>query len=800
LPDSTTCGYTFTRLRAEATGSGTGYWYTNNSATNFGNEFSNSTWATVPYYGYHNFYWIVENGPAYEPGFCTDTAGPLRIHFIQTPNANAGEDNTLFCGNTGNLNAIPSVGTGVWSTPSVTNVNFADINDPNTQITSNILNTENPSNPYFNFIWSEDNTGGCTDSDTIKVIFARSPNSGINIIPPKCSGEPATIAAIEDSLQQYSWNFYNGGIIDNTSTNALGGEYENFVHWSNTDTLHRINLIATNYWGCQSTTVDTVYEPPIPAFNMEVVSDTCMLETGSIVFGDTLSNSSFFWLDNVYGPPAGSPITAVYNLPTGQYNIRTSYQTPNMMHYAYYLNTFGSANCVDTILIDIGFSGMTYLFQDSHTMCAGETYSWQGIDYTVGGTYYDNYTTVNGCDSTYVLELTVNPMPQQIVVLKNPSNGVLIPGNSGQVSLSTSVADTKYWVNMGGALFTSEISGTGSGLNLGNNFPSGSFDVWSKNQYECQFLQGIVNFTENTGTNKIVANVTFGTPASNFPANHAKVVLYKKAVDISNNEVIVFEAEQMLGINGQAEFNNLLPGEYYLGSFLQFPDNYNVAPHIYYQTAVVHEDAISIPVVDGTVFIASLHHVMLEVINGTNNGSGIVGTEGGKNSLNLLEDMVVILRSMDASEIIDVSVTDINGRYEFENIPENTNIQIFVTSFAHQNWIPFTTHTGTNQNYNINFIVDGNSVYPEGTTDIFSFELSKIDFNIYPNPAKDVLSIKSCVENGVIKIYDTSGKLAQTGIVFGNSEINISNLSPGTYIIIITNENGETGVQKFVKE
>lgn len=442
----------------------------------------------------------------------------------------------------------------------------------------------------------------------------------------------------------------------------------------------------------------------------------------------------------------------------------------------------------------------SYEFVTNQNICQGESFVWRGNTYDVAGTYTDLYSTNSQCDSVYILNLTVNSLPQQVVVLQNPSNGILQSGNSGQISLSTSVVGTKYWVTMGGALFTSEHNGTGSGLNLGTNYPAGSFDVWSRNQNDCELLQGTVNFVENTGTNKIVANVTFGTPASNFPANHVKVVLYRKTTDITNNEVIVFEAEQLLSTNGQAEFNNLQPGDYYLGSFIQYPDNYNVAPHIYYQTAVVHEDAISIPVVAGTVFIASLHHIMLEINNGTNNGGGSVGTQDDKKSLNPLKDMVVILRDMDAEEIIGVSVTDVNGQYAFENIPDNTNIQLFVTSFAHQNWIPYSTLTGSSQTYNINFIVDGNSVYPDGTTGINNIEISSIDFSIYPNPASDILQISSSTEKGVLRIYDINGKLAQTELVFTNSEINISSLSTGTYVVVLTNENGEAGVQKFVKE
>ena len=191
--DSTTCGLTFHNLRAQLPGSGiTGYWWNNTDADAvFGNPNSNNTNVTVSTYGYHEFFWIAANGPTFQPDFCTDTAGPLRIHFIEIPTADAGND-TLFCGYTGFLNANPSVGTGVWSTPSSQLVTFDDINNPNSMISSQILNTGNATYPHFNIIWTEDNTNGCTDKDTIKVIFARMPNSQINIVPPKCFGESAT--------------------------------------------------------------------------------------------------------------------------------------------------------------------------------------------------------------------------------------------------------------------------------------------------------------------------------------------------------------------------------------------------------------------------------------------------------------------------------------------------------------------------------------------------------------------------------------------------------------------------------
>jgi gliding motility-associated-like protein len=391
LEDSTTCGLYYDRLRAENPGSEiTGYWFTYNPGSDFGDEFDVFTDVTVPEYGYHEFYWIEETGPDLTPGFCNDTAGPLRIHFIEIPDANAGGD-TLFCGYTGILDAFPSVGTGVWSTPSEENVSFEDINDPNTQITSAIINTGNPTNPYFELIWTEDNTNGCTDRDTIKVIFARIPESIMNIIPPKCFGEPATIATAEDSLQQYTWNFFSG-TIDTTTTNPAGGEYENFVFWNSTDTLHRISLYATNHWGCQSPiTIDTVYEPAIPDFDVTLVLDTCMLGKGGIIFGDTLSNNSFFWLDTTVGPAPGTPITSVYEIPIGEYYIRTSYLTPNTTHYAYYLTTFGTANCVDTLLYEIEPIGMIEaIIEISTATDMGELVAPEATVIFLNNSIYDN--------------------------------------------------------------------------------------------------------------------------------------------------------------------------------------------------------------------------------------------------------------------------------------------------------------------------------------------------------------------------------------------------------------------------
>lgn len=98
---------------------------------------------------------------------CQDTAS-TRAYVYETPVANAGPD-SIECGLTHVLNAIPSVGTGLWSV----------VTGPGP-----VVFTPNPSTPTatvtvsaygtYTFRWTETN-GPCISSDVVTVIFYRPP-------------------------------------------------------------------------------------------------------------------------------------------------------------------------------------------------------------------------------------------------------------------------------------------------------------------------------------------------------------------------------------------------------------------------------------------------------------------------------------------------------------------------------------------------------------------------------------------------------------------------------------------------
>ena len=64
--------------------------------------------------------------------------------------------------------------------------------------------------------------------------------------------------------------------------------------------------------------------------------------------------------------------------------------------------------------------------------------------------------------------------------------------------------------------------------------------------------------------------------------------------------------------------------------------------------------------------------------------------------------------------------------------------------------------------------------------------------SIFPNPVKDILYIKNIdYTNTPIAIYDISGRLIKTEKLNDNTSVNVSNLSPGMYFLIIGNKSFE---------
>jgi hypothetical protein len=104
--------------------------------------------------------------------------------------------------------------------------------------------------------------------------------------------------------------------------------------------------------------------------------------------------------------------TDVGNPQTGNGSILT-FNSGNLSSTALFsvkaANSASTCNIILDTLLKVNVNPV-YTFTENYALCNGETYSWHGTEYSVAGTYVATYSTIHGCDSTYTLNLVVNPV------------------------------------------------------------------------------------------------------------------------------------------------------------------------------------------------------------------------------------------------------------------------------------------------------------------------------------------------------------------------------------------------------
>lgn len=86
----------------------------------------------------------------------------------------------------------------------------------------------------------------------------------------------------------------------------------------------------------------------------------------------------------------------------------------------------------------------------------------------------------------------------------------------------------------------------------------------------------------------------------------------------------------------------------------------------------------------------------------------------------------------------------------------------------------------------------------EGEHVLGNEEFAAIQFTLYPNPAKEFLTISGMEAGGTANIYDLGGKLVKNADVSDN-KVAVQSLAKGTYIIMIKDAEGRQHSAKFIK-
>lgn len=84
---------------------------------------------------------------------------------------------------------------------------------------------------------------------------------------------------------------------------------------------------------------------------------------------------------------------------------------------------------------------------------------------------------------------------------------------------------------------------------------------------------------------------------------------------------------------------------------------------------------------------------------------------------------------------------------------------------------------------------------------MFATDIKEKTLQIYPNPAKDFIILKSeKKENFVYQIFDLSGRMIKAGKGNFNERIEVKDLGRGNYVLQVESESGEKFNEKFIKD
>ncbi|RZJ37541.1 MAG: T9SS type A sorting domain-containing protein, partial [Chryseobacterium sp.] len=135
---------------------------------------------------------------------------------------------------------------------------------------------------------------------------------------------------------------------------------------------------------------------------------------------------------------------------------------------------------------------------------------------------------------------------------------------------------------------------------------------------------------------------------------------------------------------------------------------------------------------------------------------------------------------------LPIKVNGTGGQVAYFALNNTTNNQYFTESVA----FPVAS---VEFNYEYQILEKNSTVIQDNTLSVS--DLTKQQFALYPNPAKNEINIKGIDKATDFAIYFTDGKLVRKGTYEPEKSINISELVPGTYIFKINDK-----IVKFLKK
>ncbi len=371
----------------------------------------------------------MDNGDVDLSDPCLSVSIGQPVIWYEQPLANAGADDAV-CDLNYNMNATASAGIGTWTqTSGPGTATFANANDP-----ASLVSVDQ--NGTYTFQWSEDNAI-CMDADEVMISFNNSTTN--NITASICIGQDYIINGVSYSTTGIHTETISGGntqgcdsiiVLDLTVNNAItntidadicdGQDYViNGVPYS-IDGTHTETIIGGSVGGCDSIivlnlTVNTEVTNNISASICTgqdyiingVPYSTTGIHTETLPGGSSIGCDSVIVLDLSVNDAVTNNIAA--SICDGQdYIINGVPYNTNGIHTET-LPGGSSIGCDSIIVLDLNVNPAT-TNNLTASICTGQDYIINGVPYSTTGIHTEVIPggNANGCDSTIVLDLTVN--------------------------------------------------------------------------------------------------------------------------------------------------------------------------------------------------------------------------------------------------------------------------------------------------------------------------------------------------------------------------------------------------------
>jgi len=348
-------------------------------------------------------------------GFTASTGGSTDKHSIKNVKifadiavADAGPNVTICSGGTAQLGA-PSIPTHTYNWTGTPTVSAANIANPTVTLTNN-------TNAPINYTYNLETTltaspNSCPDDD--EVIVTVNPIPTIPINATICSGQTYTFQG-----QSYS----NSGVYTFLTTDAQGCQTNNQL------TLNvSPNLSSTvNQSICQGSSFSFNGQNYSTAGSYPVTLPSQSGCDSIVTLNLTVNLAPVTQLNQ--------SICEGTSFPFGSQNLTQSGQ------FSQTLQTVAGCDSIVNLNLVVN---PAYTSTQNTTICQGEDISFFGQLYSSTGSYSETLQSVNGCDSTFVLNLLVNPTPMTPTV--NNSGPVECPGDLITLSASSSANAQFVW-------------------------------------------------------------------------------------------------------------------------------------------------------------------------------------------------------------------------------------------------------------------------------------------------------------------------------------------------------------------